>query len=309
MTTPTLLLETQDLSFRFGKRPILHDINLQVPTGSIYGFLGPNGAGKSTTMRLLLGLLRPAAGTVRLFGHDLAQHRVALLSRVGALIESPSLYDHLTGYENLEATRRLRGISATRTDEVLELVGLSPASARRPAKEYSLGMRQRLGLALALLPNPALLMLDEPTNGLDPNGIIEMRELLRRLQGQGTTILLSSHLIAEIEKVATHVGVIQQGNLVFQGSLPELQHLQTGRAHLVLETESADTCRNLLPQLLAGATVTSFGTLRLPYHSREQVAMLAEALVAAGQPIYGLRSEQPSLEDTFLHLTETNAAI
>ncbi|SNC75735.1 ABC-2 type transport system ATP-binding protein [Hymenobacter gelipurpurascens] len=309
MTTTALLLETQGLSFRFGKRPILHDINLQVPVGSIYGFLGPNGAGKSTTMRLLLGLLRPAAGTVQLFGHDLARHRVALLSRVGALIENPSLYDHLTGYENIEATRKLRGLPASRTAEVLELVGLSPDSARRPAKEYSLGMRQRLGLALALLPNPDLLMLDEPTNGLDPNGIMEMRELLRRLQSQGKTILLSSHLISEIEKVATHVGVIQLGKLVFQGSLPDLQRLQSGRAQLVLETESADTCRNLLPQLLSEATVTGLGTLRIPFHSREQVAALAEALVAAGQPIYGLRPEQPSLEDTFLHLTETNAAI
>jgi ABC-type multidrug transport system ATPase subunit len=309
MTPLPLLLETQNLSFRFGKRPILHDINLQVPTGSIYGFLGPNGAGKSTTMRLLLGLLRPAAGTVQLFGHDLAKHRVALLSRVGALIENPSLYDHLTGHENIEATRRLRGIPAGRTAEVLELVGLSQESARRPAREYSLGMRQRLGLALALLPDPDLLMLDEPTNGLDPNGIMEMRELLRRLQEMGKTILLSSHLIAEIEKVATHVGVIQQGKLVFQGSLPALQRLQSGRAQLVLETASADTCRNLLPQLLSEATVTGLGTLRLPFHSRNQVATLAEALVAAGQPIYGLRAEQPSLEDTFLHLTETNAAI
>ncbi|GAA3924145.1 ABC transporter ATP-binding protein [Hymenobacter algoricola] len=308
MTNAPLLLQTQDLHFRFGSRPILHGVNLRVPPGSIYGFLGPNGAGKSTTMRLLLGLLQPTAGTVQLFGHDLARHRVALLSRVGALIENPSLYDHLTGRENVDATRRLRGLPAHRTADVLALVGLSEA-ADRPAREYSLGMRQRLGLALALLPDPDLLLLDEPTNGLDPSGIMEMRGLLERLrQEHGKTILLSSHLISEIEKIATHVGVIQQGRLVFQGALPELRQLRTGQEQLVLETESADTCRNLLPRLLADATVTGPGTLRLPGRAPAQVADLAAALVAAGQPIYGLRQEQPSLEETFLQLTETSIA-
>ncbi|SHI72562.1 ABC-2 type transport system ATP-binding protein [Hymenobacter daecheongensis DSM 21074] len=309
MAVSDLLLETQGLHFCFGKRPILHDIGLQVPPGSIYGFLGPNGAGKSTTMRLLLGLLRPAAGTVQLFGHDLARHQVALLSRVGALIENPSLYGHLTGRENVEATRRLRGLPAHRTTEVLALVGLSNSGGRL-VKEYSLGMRQRLGLALALLPDPDLLLLDEPTNGLDPNGIMEMRGLLLRLrQEHGKTILLSSHLISEIEKVATHVGVIQQGRLVFQGSLAALQHRQADQTWLVLDTASADTCRNLLPQLLSGALLTGPGTLRLPFSTPDQVATLAQALVAAGQPIYGLRQEQPSLEDTFLQLTETSTAL
>lgn len=303
------LLATQSLHFRFGTRPILHDVNLHVEAGSIYGFLGPNGAGKSTTMRLLLGLLRPASGSVHLFGHDLARHRVALLNRVGALIENPSLYDHLTGRENVEATRRLRGVAAHRTAEVLALVGLTD-NAHRPAREYSLGMRQRLGLAIALLADPDLLLLDEPTNGLDPNGIIEMRELLRHLrQEHGKTIVVSSHLINEIEKVATHVGVIQQGRLVFQGSLPDLQRLQTGRARLVLETEHADSCRNLLPRLLGGATVVEPGMLHLPWVSREHTAELAAALTSAGQPLYGLRLEQPSLEDTFLHLTEAKAEL
>ncbi|WP_231402901.1 ABC transporter ATP-binding protein [Hymenobacter guriensis] len=307
-STAPLLVETRDLSFQFGQRPILHSLPLQVPAGSIYGFLGPNGAGKSTTMRLLLGLLQPTAGSVHLFGYELRRHRVALLSRVGALIENPSLYDHLTGFENVEATRRLRGVPAHRTAEVLEIVGLTEA-ARRPAREYSLGMRQRLGLATALLSDPALLLLDEPTNGLDPNGIIDMRELLRRLRDDhGKTIIVSSHLISEIEKVATHVGVIQQGRMAFQGSLPDLQRLQTGRARLVLETESADTCRNLLPRLLGSAQVIGTGTLWLPWLTPAQTAEVAAAVVGAGLPLYGLRLEQPSLEETFLHLTE-NAAV
>ena len=177
---------------------------------------------------------------------------MALLSRVGALIENPSLYDHLTGRENVEATRRLHGVPAARTAEVLELVGLTD-NAHRPAREYSLGMRQRLGLAIALLPDPDLLLLDEPTNGLDPNGIIDMRELLRRLSREhGKTIVVSSHLINEIEKVATHVGVIQQGRLVFQGSLPALQRLQTGRARWYSKplrpTPAATCCRACWPE-------------------------------------------------------------
>ena len=309
MSSSFPLLETRALAFRYGSRSILHDVHLRVEPGSIYGFLGPNGAGKSTTMRVLLGLLRPASGSIHLFGHDMARHQVALLNRVGALIENPSLYDHLTGRENVEATRRIRGVASNRTAEVLHLVGLTD-NAHRPAREYSLGMRQRLGLAIALLSDPDLLLLDEPTNGLDPNGIIDMRKLLQQLREEhGKTIVVSSHLIGEIEKVATHVGVIQQGSLVFQGSLPDLQQLQTGRARLVLETDCADTCRNLLPRLLAGATVAEPGTLWVPWVSKEHTAELATALVSAGLPLYALRLEQPSLEDTFLHLTEAKSEL
>ncbi|GAA4377630.1 ABC transporter ATP-binding protein [Hymenobacter koreensis] len=304
--TPAPLIETRNLSFRYGSRTILHELNLSVPAASIYGFLGPNGAGKSTTLRILLGLLATPAGTVRLFGHDLNQHRLPILSQVGALIEMPSLYDHLSGHDNVEATRRLRGLAAARTAAVLEVVGLS-ADAHRPVREYSLGMRQRLGLALALLPDPQLLILDEPTNGLDPQGIREMRELLLRLQQEhDKTILLSSHLISEIERVATHVGVIQQGRLVFQGSVSALQQRQG--TQVLIDTDDAETCRNLLPLDLGTASVLSAGTLALPYQSREQMAYLAQQLIGAGQPVYALRCQQASLEQTFLHLTENALA-
>jgi ABC-type multidrug transport system ATPase subunit len=304
MSTPHLV-ETTQLSFSYGSRPILHEVSLAVPRASIYGFLGPNGAGKSTTLRILLGLLPAPAGAVRLFGQDLARHRVALLARVGALIENPSLYDHLSGFENLEVTRRLRGLPRGRSEEVLALVSLRE-HARRPAREYSLGMRQRLGLALALLPDPDLLILDEPTNGLDPNGIIDMRELLKRLQQEhGKTILLSSHLISEIERVATHVGIIRHGQLVFQGAMAELQNVQDQKRQVVIETACATTCRHLLPAELGAAQLMGPGTLALPFHSREQVARLAQVLVAAGQPLYHIGCQQPSLEDTFLQLTET----
>lgn len=303
------VVETDQLSFSYGPRPILREMSLAVPPGSIYGFLGPNGAGKSTTLRLLLGLLRAPAGTVRLFGHDLARHRVPLLARVGGLIENPSLYDHLTGLANLEVTRRLRGLARGRSEEVLALVGLTEA-AHRPVQEYSLGMQQRLGLSLALLPDPDLLILDEPTNGLDPNGIIDMRQLLWRLQQEhGKTILLSSHLISEIERVATHVGIIQHGQLVFQGGMAELQHRQAAHRQIIIETDCAATCRQGLPARLGEATVTSPGTLTLSFQSREQLAELARHLVLAGQPLYQLSCQQPTLEETFLHLTETSPAL
>ncbi|MCC3157807.1 ATP-binding cassette domain-containing protein [Hymenobacter sp. 15J16-1T3B] len=308
MKTNSLLVETRALSFGFGPRQVLHQLDLQVPAGSIYGFLGPNGAGKSTTLRLLLGLLPAPAGTVHLFGHDQARHRLAALGQVGALIEMPSLYDHLSGRDNLEVTRRLRGLPAGRTAEVLATVGLS-ADAHRPAREYSLGMRQRLGLALALLPDPQLLILDEPTNGLDPNGIIEMRALLQTLQREhGKTILLSSHLISEIERVATHVGVLQQGRLAFQGSVAELQRRQQGHAQVVIDTDDAARCQLLLPVDLGGATVLGPGRLGVPYQSAEQMAYLAQQLVLAGQPVYALHCQQPSLEQAFLHLTEPAVA-
>ena len=283
---------------------MLHNVNLAVPAASIYGFLGPNGAGKSTTLRALLGLLPTPAGTVRLFGQDLAQSREAVLSRVGALIEMPSLYDHLNGHENLEVTRRLRRLPTSRTAAVLELVGLSAADARRPVNQYSLGMRQRLGIALALLPDPELLILDEPTNGLDPSGIIDMRELLLRLQREyGKTILISSHLLSEIERMATHVGVIRSGRLLFQGSLAELQTRQVDQTYIVIETQDATACQQLFPVELSEGRVTAAGTLQLPFRSPEGVAALVRQLVAAGQPLYQVACQRPSLEDTFLHLT------
>ncbi len=302
-----LVVETQAVSYHYGRRPVLHEVSLSVPAGSIYGFLGPNGAGKSTTLRLLLGLLRPSAGRVALFGRCLTQQRQAALRRVGALIEMPSLYDHLSGRDNLEATRRLHGLPPGRTAEVLAITGLA-GEAHRPAREYSLGMRQRLGLALALLPDPDLLILDEPTNGLDPQGIAEMRQLILHLQREwGKTVLLSSHLLPEIERIATHVGVIQQGRVLYQGSLPALQQLQAAQARIVIETDNALACRTRLPELLHDAVAADATRLTLPFRSREQVARLAQQLASAGQPLYSLVCQQPTLEETFLHLTDRTA--
>src|SRR5262245_53764669 len=216
-------IETDGLTRRFGSQLAVENLNLTAPEAGVYGFLGPNGAGKTTTIRMLLGLIRPDAGEVRLFGAPLAADRRSLMRLVGALVETPSLYPHLTGRENMEITRRLLNAPGKSIDNALEVVKLAQDANRR-VREYSLGMRQRLGLALALLNKPKLLILDEPTNGLDPAGIHEMRDLIRRLPEEfGATVFLSSHLLSEVEQLATHIGIIHEGSLLFQGTLAELQ--------------------------------------------------------------------------------------
>jgi ABC-type multidrug transport system ATPase subunit len=224
----TYCLETSGLSHRFyGNPPVLNNVDLRVPSGSIYGFLGPNGAGKTTTLRLVLGLLKKQQGEIRIFGDPFAPNRLAILSKIGSLIESPSVYTQLTAVENLRVLQKVYRCPPDRIDTVLQLTGLGDTGNKK-AGRFSLGMKQRLGIAIALLSDPVLLILDEPTNGLDPEGIIEMRELFRLLNGQGVTILLSSHLLAEMEKLITHAGIIHKGQLLFQGELAELREGHPG---------------------------------------------------------------------------------
>src|SRR4051812_40769800 len=217
MATPTI--ETSGLTHHFGGQPVLQGIDLCVPAGAIYGFLGPNGAGKTTTLRLLLGLLRRQQGTVRIFGRALERDRLAILRRIGSSIETPSIYGQLTAAENLEVWRRLFRCERRRIGEVLRLVGLHEAGAKR-AERFSLGMKQRLAIAIALLHEPSLLILDEPTNGLDPHGVIDVRRLLGVLNREhGITMLVSSHVLSEVERLVTHVGIIHRGRMRFQGTL------------------------------------------------------------------------------------------
>src|SRR5687768_4806919 len=216
-------LETSNLSHRFASHDVLSEVSMRVPTASIYGFLGPNGAGKTTTLRLILGLLKTQRGEIRIFGKPFHKDRIAILRNIGSMIESPSLYDHLTAAENLHVQQLIHRCPASRIEEVLALVGLQNTGKKR-AKQFSLGMRQRLGIAAALLHQPSLIILDEPTNGLDPSGIIEIRNLLIELNRQhGCTILVSSHLLSEIDRVATHVGILGKGKLLFQGTIDELR--------------------------------------------------------------------------------------
>ncbi|MBA9077496.1 ABC transporter ATP-binding protein [Rufibacter quisquiliarum] len=299
-----LLIHTQNLCYRYGRQNILKGLDLHIPKGSIYGFLGPNGAGKTTTIRLLLGLLHPTAGEVQLFGRELRQHRAEVLQKVGALIETPSLYRHLTGTENLEVMRRLLGVEKKRVAAVLEMVRLS-ADAHRPVRQYSLGMCQRLGIALALLSDPELLVLDEPTNGLDPSGIREMRQLLKDLNQQhGKTIFVSSHLLSEIEKTVTHLSILHQGKLSFEGSVQELQQVAIQANVLELEVANTLLARDVL--LAHGLAVETMGGnwLRVAVQEKAEAAVLNQLLVEQGVPVTGLVFAQQSLEELFLSMTE-----
>jgi ABC-2 type transport system ATP-binding protein len=295
-------IRTRALTRLFPGGQGVRELDLEVPAGAIYGFLGPNGAGKTTGIRLLLGLLRADAGRVELFGEALDARRLAL-RHVGALVESPSLYRHLSGRDNLEVTRRLLGAPRARIDAVLRRVDLV-ADAHRRVREYSLGMRQRLAIALALLGEPRLLVLDEPSNGLDPAGIVDLRGLLRGLAAEGITVFVSSHLLSEIELVATHVGVLQSGRLRFQGRLEELRGRV--RPRLRLRAEPALRAAELLTRGGECVHLDADGTLLLERRQREP-AEINRLLVEHGVEVSALATEQASLESLFFDLTVDDA--
>src|SRR5246127_5529817 len=239
-----MVISTEGLSFNFGNQQVVKSLSLQVPEGSIYGFLGPNGAGKTTTIKLLLNLLKTQEGSIHIFGQELKSKRISILSQIGSLIEQPAIYLHLSGRENLVNRALLLQVPEKRVDEMLELVHLKDA-AHKKAGRYSLGMKQRLGIGLALLSDPKLLILDEPTDGLDPNGIIEIRELLIKLVSKyQKTVFVSSHLLAEVERMATHVGIINHGELLFQGSIEDLQALS--QTLVQVEAENTVDAANFL---------------------------------------------------------------
>jgi lantibiotic transport system ATP-binding protein len=300
------LIETRGLTRRFGSRIAVDELNLSVPAAGVYGFLGPNGAGKTTAIRMLLGLIRPHAGEVRLFGVPVAGNRASLMRRVGALVESPSLYPHLTGRENLEVTRRLLGAPRNLIDLALDTVKLTKDADRR-VREYSLGMRQRLGLALALLNKPELLILDEPTNGLDPAGIHEMRDLIRRLPDEsGVTVFLSSHLLSEVEQIAGHIGIIHEGKLLFQGPLTELQTRQQTR--LIVGVKQIDVAIDCLTKSGWNVHRSVDGMLSVAAKTSDDAIGINNLLVEHRLDVFHVALAQPSLEDIFLTLTTNQSA-
>lgn len=296
--TGTLALTSRGLTRHFGTVKAVEALDLEVPRGGVSAFLGPNGSGKTTTIRLLLGLLRPTSGSCEVLGRPAGD--LAVLARIGAMVENPSLYPHLTGRENLEITRLLRGCPPSRVDAALEIVGLRDA-ADRFAKGYSLGMKQRLSLAMALLHEPELLILDEPTNGLDPAGIREMRQLITDLPTRtGTTVFLSTHLLAEAEQVANHVVILAQGRMRFQGSPADLK-ARTGTRLEVLCGDPDRALDCLAPLGLEGERIDDRLLLATnPSHT----PLVAEKLVGAGIPIHGLTLQHPRFEDLFMTLTE-----
>jgi ABC-type multidrug transport system ATPase subunit len=294
-----IVISTEALTRVFNGKPAVRDVSLKVQAGSIYAFLGPNGAGKSTTIRLLLGLLRPTHGNVALFGLSLQRNRSEILARTGSLVETPSLYEHLSARENLEIPRRILDAPRSDIDRVLGIVGLANAS-RNLVKTFSLGMKQRLGLAQAFLGKRELLILDEPTNGLDPAGIQEMRSLIRRLPAEhGVTVFLSSHLLTEVEQVATHVGMLSQGALVFQGSIGELEGRR--RTRLRIGVSDIESALALLSKRGWEAQREDDHILASDIHV---AAAMNRALVEAGLDVHQLTVETASLEDVFLEMTQ-----
>ncbi len=295
------LIATAGLGKRYGKTDRVKDLDLAVPEGAVYGFLGPNGAGKSTTLKMILGLVRPTAGTIDVFGRRMcSRNRLSILKDVGSLIESPSYYGHLTGEENLRVIQTLRSVPRQEVDRVLKIVRLEKQKDKK-AEHYSQGMKQRLGLACALLGNPRLLILDEPTNGLDPAGIQEMRELICSLPKQyGMTVVVSSHLLSEMEQIATFVGIIREGELVFQDSMKALYE----KSSISIAVRTMNNA--LAAELLHGlglAVRRDEDYLLLPELSDEQVARCADELQKNRVGLVRIEERRKSLEDIFLELT------
>ncbi|MEJ7557265.1 MAG: ATP-binding cassette domain-containing protein [Pedobacter sp.] len=298
-----LIIETRGLTYNFGTQRVVDNLSLQVAKGSIYGFLGPNGAGKTTTIKILLNLLKSPADTVFLFGKEINSHRIESLKRLGALVEQPAIYAHLTGKENLINRCILLGLQKSKATELLQLVGLTEA-ANKKASNYSLGMKQRLGIALALLSDPELLLLDEPTNGLDPNGIIEIRNLMMDLAtNHGKTILVSSHLLSEIEKIASHVGIINKGKLLFQGTIAELHNLS--KPTLEIETSNVAGASALLTANGYVSTVEE-SKLSMLFTSAEDSARINALLVNNGYHVSSICPVRKDLEHLFLDITKNN---
>ncbi len=295
----TYCVETINLTHKFSAgEPALKEVNLQVIEGSIYGFLGPNGAGKTTGLKLILGLLKKQHGEIFVFGKPLAKNRVGLLRRIGALIESPSLYGHLTAFENLRILQQVYQCPKRRIQEVLEVVDLSQTGSKK-AGEFSLGMKQRLSIAMALLHQPSLLILDEPTNGLDPNGILQIRELLKDLsQLNGITILISSHLLSEIEKLVTHIGIINHGRMRFQGRLAELVSKQQESSFIRFGTSDNQNALRVFERNKVAARLEP-DCITTPLMAHEAIARINEQLVLSGIAVYQISTVKNDLEQIF----------
>ncbi|MEL4358473.1 MULTISPECIES: ABC transporter ATP-binding protein [unclassified Luteococcus] len=290
---------TDHLTKRYGDRVVVDDLSLRIPQGCVYGFLGPNGAGKSTTMKMLLSLIQPSDGRVEILGQPMTRAtRRSLLGQIGSLIEAPPGYAHLTGAENMQLVQRLLHLEKVQIEQAVQAVHLERQMDKK-VRDYSLGMKQRLGIAMALARQPRLLILDEPTNGLDPAGIEEMRGLLRRLAAEGVTVMVSSHLLGEIDKTATVLGILAQGRMIFQGSRAELM---AASAPEVLITCS-DPQRALDCVTSLGARITDDGDVALAGLDDHATARTVATLVADRIDIYGVRRDEQSLEDVFMNLT------
>jgi ABC-2 type transport system ATP-binding protein len=304
---PGIAVELSGLTKRYGAITAVNNLNLEIQKGTIFGFLGPNGAGKTTTIRMLLGLIKPTTGRASILGFDIEKQRANLLPLISAVVENPTFYPNLSGRDNLKLIATARGnIKAARIEEVLELVELTDR-AKDKVKSYSLGMKQRLGIAGTLLNQPQVIFLDEPTNGLDPQGTVDMRNLILRLRQSGRTVFLSSHLLYEIEQVCSHVAIINKGTTLIQG---EVKQLLKGKDGFTLEVDPLPMARQVLAAYLPDESqVKVIEPHQIQVHlQREQIPALVESLVRAGVRIYAVAPFKASLEDYFLSVTQPELA-
>ncbi|WP_342719884.1 ABC transporter ATP-binding protein (plasmid) [Bacillus paramycoides] len=300
------IVQTHNLSKKHGDTFNVNNIDLKVNEGEIYGFLGPNGAGKTTTIKMLLGLVKPTNGDIKIFGQDLKTNRLNILKQIGSLVESPSYYGHLTGYENLEIIRRMLNVPRKNIDEVLEIVRLKNQKEKL-VKNYSLGMKQRLGIASSLLAFPKLLILDEPTNGLDPSGIHEIRELIKELPSKyGMTVIISSHLLSEIDHIATQVGIIQNGVLIFQDDIAKLRQQSNSIIRMKVNNLS-DAHKILLKNEILSKIEGD--SLVLNTYTEEQIAQANRLMINNDMSVYRIEEEKRTLEDIFLELTAKGGSL
>jgi ABC-2 type transport system ATP-binding protein len=295
-------IQTESLSFQYSKHiKVLDSISINVPKGSIYGFLGPNGAGKSTTMRLLTGIIPEQGNAIKLFGQPLQSQLPEVFTKIGSLVESPALYLHLSGIDNLKYIAKLRNISPEKIHEVLALVDLTK-SGNRKAKQYSLGMKQRLAIAMALMSEPELLLLDEPVNGLDPNGIVDIRKLLVKINREkGVTIFVSSHLLSEIEKMCTHVAIINHGKLRFEGTMQELSK-KTSLCKIQITIDNPEHWQVELEKNYNNVTLISENQLTLHIGQKELIPDFIKNMVSKNAVIYEVKILD-GLEEWFMSLT------
>jgi ABC-2 type transport system ATP-binding protein len=298
----TSILEICNLTKRIGNKTIIDNLSFEIPKGEVFGFLGPNGAGKTTTIRMMVGLMSITEGDVLIGGHSIKTDFEKAIVKVGAIVENPEMYKFLSGYDNLiHFARMVPGVTKDRIDEVIQLVGLENR-IRDKVKTYSLGMRQRLGVAQALLHKPSLLILDEPTNGLDPAGIRELRDYLHTLtRGEGISVLVSSHLLSEMQLMCDRVAIIQEGKLIDVQSIKEIMNDETSSS-VVFELDNIELAlQTLTSQQSANPKIVDGGVEC--WLDKEQIAVINEILVKAGVKVYGIKKITPSLEEKFLQVT------
>ena len=297
-------LEADHISKRFGSIMAVEDLSLNVSAGDIYGFIGPNGAGKTTSIRMMLGLIEPTAGTARIFGHDIVKEFKSAIKYVGALVEGPAFYPYMSGRRNLRLFGRLSGgVSEQRIQEILAMVGLGRRGDHK-VKGYSQGMRQRLGIALALLHRPRLLLLDEPTNGLDPQGTREVRNLVRRIREQeGTTVLLSSHLLSEMEMICDRIGIIYRGKIIKEGGMNDLIGAGSDMVSIELDPDQDKNAVALLQEKFrVTPQIVRRGVIEFPKHELE-LYPVNKALMDQGMRVNSIRARRRTLEEYFVELT------